>query len=281
MRGELYPFPINRLTLEKFFRRRLDADGARRLLDELRDRTITEPANSEELALSRVGRELYETFFLGYTLKQWERHPRELDPSVIGRIPVRYDDDCRYVTQKFQQMPAAGFTAMFRRMLDHPRIELRLGTDYSEIRGAVVPARATVFTGPVDEYFGFSLGRLPWRSLEFHFDTFDRELVQPSAVINYPADHDYTRTVEFKHLTGQRSSHTVVSREYPRGQGEPFYPVPAPESRALYARYLELAENERRTRGVHFAGRLARYTYINTDQAVEMALALFEEIRPR
>ncbi len=278
VRGQLLPFPINITTLEMFFGRTLDERGAEALLESLRER-IEGPKNSEEFVLSRVGRELYEAFYLGYTLKQWERHPRDLDPSVCGRIPVRLNRDERYVDAPFQVTPADGFTAMFRRMISQPKIHLLLRTDYNELRSAVRPRFATVYCGPLDEYFDRREGALPWRSLRFEFRPVDQEFVQPCVQINYPDTHDYTRTVEIKHVTGQKHPRTVVCYEYSQGTGDPYYPVPAPESRALFQRYAEMAEAETRRNRVYFAGRLARYRYMNTDEAVALALETFEQIR--
>ena len=277
--GVDYPFPINLTTLERFFGLELTPETARELLRSQAE-PFDPPANSEELVLSRVGRRLYEAFYLGYTLKQWGRHPRELDPSVCGRIPVRFDRDDRYVDAPFQKMPAKGYTALFRAMLDHPRIEVRLGADYRDLRREMAPRLATVYCGPLDEYFERRLGALPWRSLHFEHQALDVEYAQPCVQINFPGDEPYTRTVEIKHVTGQTHPTTVVTREYPRAQGDPYYPVPGPESAALYARYRELAEREEREKKVFFTGRLAAYRYINTDEAVLQALAAFERMRP-
>jgi UDP-galactopyranose mutase len=278
VRGRLFPFPINLTTLEMFFGRELDAESARRLLEEKREH-FPEPRNSEEFVLGRVGRELYEAFYLGYTLKQWDRHPRELGPSVCGRIPVRLDRDGRYVDHRFQVMPRDGFTALFRRMLRHRRIRVLLESDYRELRGLVRPRHATLYTGPVDEYFGHRLGRLPYRSLRFEHVAQRTDLVQPCVQINYPDGRPYTRSVEVKHVTGQRHPCTVVTYETPAASGEPYYPVPAPESAALYARYRALAERETRRRRVYFCGRLAQYRYFNTDEVIAEALKCFEQIR--
>lgn len=278
LRGELFPFPINLTTLEKFFGTELDEASARALLRDRAER-IDNPRNSEELVLSRVGRELYEAFYLGYTTKQWGRHPRELDPSVCGRIPVRFDRDDRYVDAPFQQMPAAGYTAMFRAMLRHPRIEIRLNVDYRDLRRELSPRLATVYCGPLDEYFDHRLGRLPWRSLRFEHRPLEVEYAQPCVQINYPGTELHTRTVEIKHVTAQKLPSTVVTYEYPVAQGDPYYPVPGPESAALFAGYRKLAEAEARERRVFFTGRLASYRYINTDEAMSQALATFERLR--
>jgi UDP-galactopyranose mutase len=278
VRGRLHPFPINLTTLEMFFGRPLDAASAERLLAEKRE-SFPQPRNSEEFVLGRVGRELYEAFYLGYTLKQWDRHPRELESSVCGRIPVRLDRDGRYVDHRFQVMPRDGFTALFARMVRHRKIRLLLDCDFHELRGLVRPRRATVYTGPVDEYFDHRLGRLPYRSLRFEHVEHRADFVQPCVQINYPNDFDYTRSVEVKHVTGQRHPCTVVSYERSSATGEPYYPVPAPENTALYGRYRELARRETRRRRVYFCGRLAQYRYFNTDEVITEALKCFEQIR--
>ena len=277
-RGEYFPFPINLTTLEQFFGRPLSVHEATALLRSVQV-SCASPRNSEEVVLSQVGRELYEAFYVGYTRKQWDRHPRELDPSVCGRIPVRLNRDERYVSQSIQMMPARGYTEMFAAMIRHPLIDVRLKTDFRELRRSLRPRHATVYCGPVDEYFDHRLGRLPWRSLTFEYKAFDAPFVQPCAQINYPNDFAYTRTVEFKHVTGQSHPGTVVSYEYSRATGDPYYPVPAPANMALYRLYEGLALREEAERRVYFTGRLARYTYLNMDQAMESALDTFERIR--
>jgi UDP-galactopyranose mutase len=279
--GKSYPLPINLTTLEQFFGiPSLTALEAARLLESKRV-PIQSPRTSEELVLSTVGRELYEAFYLGYTQKQWGRHPRELDASVCGRLPIRLSRDERYVTHRFQVMPTLGFSQMFEAMLRHPLIEVRLKTDYAELRRALRPRFATVYTGPIDEYFGYRHGRLPWRSLAFDFRLVDAKWAQPSVQINYPNEHEFTRSVEIKHVTRQSHARTVVVDEYPQAGGEPYYPVPSPEGRLLYEKYKQLAVHETNREQVHFCGRLAEYKYINTDEAIESALALFETLRER
>jgi UDP-galactopyranose mutase len=277
-RGQLFPFPINLATLEQFFGRPLDAAAAERLLAERR-LNVGRPRNSEEVVLGRVGRELYETFYLNYTLKQWQAHPRDLEPQVCGRIPVRLNRDGRYVDHRYQVMPRRGFTALFARMLRHRKIRVLLDCDFREVQRLIVPRRATVYTGPVDEYFDHRLGKLPYRSLKFDFVAHRAEYVQPCVQINYPNDFPYTRSVEIKHVTGQRHPETVVSYETPAAAGEPYYPVPRPENTALYRRYRELAEAETRRSRVFFCGRLAQYRYFNTDEVILEALKCFKELR--
>jgi len=278
-RGRLFPFPINLTTIEQFFGKQgLSPEQGQLLLESKRER-IERPANAEEFVLSRVGRELYEAFYLEYTQKQWGCHPRELEAEVCGRIPIRLSRDERYVDHRFQVMPSAGFTAMFAALLDHPKIEVRLDTDYAALRGSVRPKKATIYSGAADEYFDYDLGRLPWRSLAFDFRLVEKEWAQPCVQINYPTENAFTRSVEIKHVTKQRHPHTVVVDEYPRADGDPFYPVPSPSVRQLAARYAERALEERRRNRVYFSGRLAEYRYLNTDETMVRALALLETLQ--
>jgi UDP-galactopyranose mutase len=277
-RGQLFPFPINLSTLEQFFHRRLTPAAARRLLEERRDRSVAAPRNAEELLLSRIGRELYEAFYRGYTLKQWGRPPRRLDASIVARVPIRFTRDVRYVNHRLQVMPKRGYTALFARMLDHPAIEVRLDTDYSDVRGRVRPRVGTVYCGALDEYFDHRLGRLPWRSLRFRFRTYRQEFRQPCVQICYPNDFEFTRSIEIKHVTRQAHPWTAICYEYPTRVGDPFYPVLCPESRALAANYRKLAARETRARRVFFAGRLGRYAYMDMDEAIADGLATFAQL---
>ena len=270
--GTLVPVPINRTTINALYGLDLDEAGVAAFLDRAGE-PRAEIRTSEDVIVSRVGRELYERFFRGYTRKQWGRDPRELDASVCGRIPTRTNADDRYFTDRFQAMPVDGFTAMMERMTDSPRIERVLGVDYRDIT-ATVHARHVVFTGPIDAYFDYCYGRLPYRSLRFDFATYDTERYQAAACVNEPAEGvPYTRTTEYKYLTGQSHAQTIVSREYASEDGDPYYPIPAPECRALYQKYELLAQ---RTTGVTFVGRLAEYRYYNMDQVVASALQAAE-----
>jgi UDP-galactopyranose mutase len=227
------------------------------------------------VVVSTVGRDLYKKFFRGYTRKQWGVDPSELDAGVTARVPTRTNRDDRYFTDSFQVMPLYGYTRLFERILDHPNIKIMLNTDYREVDG-FIPHGSLIYTGPIDEYFEYRYGKLPYRSLDFEFQTLDVPVYQPYPVINYPNDHAYTRITEFKYLTGQEHPRTTIVKEYPRDIGDPYYPVPRPENAALYARYRALAERLPR---VHFVGRLATYKYYNMDQVVAQALATYERIR--
>lgn len=274
--GQLLPIPINLDTVNRLYGLDLDAEGMERFLAERRE-PVAEVRTSEDVVVSTVGRDLYEKFFRGYTRKQWGVEASELSKSVTARIPVRTNRDDRYFADSFQKMPAQGYTRMFERMLDHPRIELRLGTDYREIRSRV-QFRRMVFTGPIDEFFDYRLGRLPYRSLEFRHVTRDVEWAQPVAVINHPQAEAYTRVTEYKHLTGQQNPRTSLTYEYPSAEGDPYYPVPRPENEALYRAYRTLAEG---CPDVLFVGRLATYRYYNMDQVVGQALAVFDRLEDR
>jgi UDP-galactopyranose mutase len=277
--GELYPFPINLNTLRKFFNKPdLTPEKAEQLLEEKREK-IDDPKNSEEFVLSRVGRELYEAFYLNYTQKQWGKHPSELAPSVCGRIPIRFTEEGRYVNNKFKLMPIDGYSIMFSKMIDNPLITVELETDFLKIKELAKPSKATLYTGTIDDYFDKKQGKLQWRSLQFESTTHDEEFHLPAGQVNYPNEHEYTREVEIKHVTRQKHDKTVVTKEYPKSEGEPYYPIPSEENAALYERYRQLAEHETFINKVYFGGRLARYTYINTDEAVLNGLEVFERIK--
>ncbi len=277
--GRFWQFPINLNTFEQLLGRTSTSEEMERTLAEWRV-PIAKPKNSEEVIVSQVGTKLYEMFFKNYTRKQWRRDPRELDASVCGRIPIRLNRDDRYLSDKFQALPRDGYTAMFRKMLAHPKIEVRLETDYRDAREQI-RHRHLIFTGPIDEYFGHRFGPLPYRSLRFEPETLKQEYFQPAMQVNYPNDHEYTRIVELKHATGQQLPITTIVREYPEDFGpgkDPYYPIPAPETKKLYDSYAALAGREV---GVTFVGRLATYRYYNMDQVIGMALAEFEKLNPQ
>jgi UDP-galactopyranose mutase len=267
--GKLVPVPINLDTVNRLYGLHLTSQQLERYffsVAEHRDSILT----SEDVVVSRVGRDLYEKFFRGYTRKQWGLDPSQLDSSVIARIPVRTNQDDRYFTDKFQAMPKHGFTRMFENMLDHPNITVVTGVDYREVASSV-KFREMIYSGPIDEFFDYRFGKLPYRSLEFRHSTLDVERLQQVAVVNYPNDHEYTRVTEFKHITGQTHAKTSVVYEYPQADGDPYYPVPRQENREIYARYQALAAADANT---HFVGRLATYKYFNMDQVVGQALTL-------
>ncbi|WP_439534017.1 UDP-galactopyranose mutase [Polymorphobacter sp.] len=271
--GQLVPIPINRTTINALYGLDLDEAGVEAFLA-ARAEPVENIRTSEDVVVSRIGRELYEKFFRGYTRKQWGLDPSELDRSVAGRVPTRTNDDDRYFTDSFQNMPRDGYTAMFERMLDNPLITVKLGVDALAIPAAERPLRM-VYTGPIDAYFGHAHGKLPYRSLQFRHVTLDQPWTQTVGTINFPQDQDHTRVTEVKHLTGQSHPCTTLTYEYPSAEGDPYYPIPRPENEALFKKYEALARAEENT---WFVGRLATYRYYNMDQVVGQALATFQKL---
>jgi UDP-galactopyranose mutase len=271
--GQLVPLPINLDTVNQLYGLSLNSFELEEFFAKVAE-PMEHPATSEDVVVGRVGRELYEKFFRGYTRKQWGLDPSELDASVTARVPTRTNRDGRYFTDTYQAMPLHGYTRMFERMLDHPNITVVLGTDYRDLAG-LVPYRELIYSGPIDQYFDCRYGPLPYRSLDFRFETFDEERRQPAAVVNYPNEHAYTRATEFKYLTGQVHAKTTVVYEHPSAHGDPYYPIPRPENAELYKRYRALADA---APDVHFVGRLASYRYYNMDQVVAQALVTAKRI---
>lgn len=273
VRGKLLPVPINRMTINSLFGLSLESDEQVEAFFDQRAEHIDEIRTSEDVVVSRVGRELYELFFRGYTRKQWALDPSQLDKSVTSRVPVRTNCDDRYFTDTFQAMPAHGYTAMFGRILDHPLIDVMTGVDHRELSGRTWDQ--LVWTGAIDEYFGQCFGPLPYRSLRFEHEIVDTPQFQAVGTVNYPAEEvPWTRISEFRHMTGDSNPQTSIVREYPSGQGDPYYPIPRAENQALYKRYEQLAAKS----DTIFVGRLATYRYYNMDQVVGQALATFRRL---
>ncbi|AWN37158.1 UDP-galactopyranose mutase [Methylobacterium radiodurans] len=271
--GQAVPIPINLDTINRLYGLALGPDELAAWFA-ARAETVPEIRTSEDVVVATVGRELYEKFFRGYTRKQWGVDPSELDRQVTARVPTRTNRDDRYFTDTFQSMPAEGYTRMFERMLAHPNIHVMTNADFSDVRD-VIPHRRLIYTGPIDAFFDYRYGRLPYRSLRFVHTTRDVAQHQPVAVVNYPQTEAYTRITEYKHLTGQEHPKTSLTFEYPSAEGDPYYPIPRPENQALFKRYEALAQAER---NVWFVGRLATYRYYNMDQIVGQALATFRRI---
>ncbi|CAG1007327.1 UDP-galactopyranose mutase [Burkholderiales bacterium] len=266
--GMLVPVPVNRTTINRLYGLDLDEAGAAAYLERVRERRDPE-LTSEDAVLNRVGRDLCERIFRGYTRKQWGLDLSELDASVARRIPVRTSDDDRYFTDRHQALPSEGYARLFERMLDHPNLSVATGCGYEECRGEIVH-RHLVYTGAIDRYFGACHGTLPYRSLSFELEHLeDVERFQPVGTVNYPNERAYTRISEFKHFTRQRHPGTTIVREYAQANGEPYYPIPRPANDALYRRYRDLADG---LPDVTFVGRLAQYRYYNMDQAVGAAM---------
>ncbi|HSH39757.1 MAG TPA: UDP-galactopyranose mutase [Chthoniobacterales bacterium] len=274
--GKLLPIPINLDTINQLYGLNLDSAGLEKFFASVAEK-VEHIRTSEDVVVSTVGRDLYEKFFRGYTRKQWGLDPSELSSQVTARIPTRTNRDDRYFNDTYQYMPLLGYTRMFENMLDHENITVELNTDYRDIKKSA-EYREMIYTGPIDEFFDFRYGKLPYRSLHFQFETHDMPVFQPRPVINYPNDHEYTRITEFKYLSGQEHEKTSIVREFPRAEGDPYYPIPRPQNAELNAKYQALVND---TPGLYFVGRLASYKYYNMDQVVGQALTLYRKIRER
>ena len=274
--GQLLPIPINLDTVNKLYGLTLTSFQVEEFFASVAEKK-DEIKTSEDVVVNKVGRELYNKFFRGYTRKQWGMDPSELDASVTARVPTRTNRDDRYFADTFQAIPLHGYTRMFEKMLDHPNIKVMLNTDYREVVD-LLPWKHMVYSGPVDAFFNFKHGKLPYRSLQFKHVTVPQESFQPVGTVNYPNDYGYTRISEFKHITGQKHPSTSVVYEYPCAEGDPYYPVPRPENAALYKLYEAEADA---MENVTFVGRLATYKYYNMDQVVGQALAAFKHLQRR
>lgn len=272
--GQMVPMPINLDTINKLYGLSLTSFEVEKFFESVAEKK-DEIRTSEDVVVSKVGRELYNKFFRGYTRKQWGLDPSELDASVTARVPTRTNRDDRYFADKFQAMPRHGYTRMFEKMLNHPNIKVLLNTDYRDIVD-VIPWKHMVYSGPVDAFFDHKYGKLPYRSLRFEHVHVAKEQFQPVGTVNYPNDYGYTRISEFKHITGQGHAGTSVVYEYPCAEGDPYYPVPRPENAELYRKYEAEAEA---TPNVTFVGRLATYRYYNMDQVVGQALTAFKRLQ--
>lgn len=275
--GQLLPIPINMDTVNQLYGMNLSSPTEVQIFyDKIRDKTITNPKNAEEMVISLVGKELYEKFFKGYTLKQWNIHPKDLAASVTARIPTRINRDDRYFTDTYQVMPKNGYTAMFQNMIKNRNISILLQTDYKDVINDL-KFNKLIYTGAIDDFFDSIHGKLPYRSLRFEHETLNQEFFQSHQQINYPNDYDFTRIIEWKHATRQQSNTTTITREYSLlsdEQNEKYYPIPRDVNQELYNKYKKQAENQKNT---IFCGRLAEYKYYNMDQVIARALMIFEK----
>ncbi|MBI2430173.1 MAG: UDP-galactopyranose mutase [Ignavibacteriales bacterium] len=273
VRGKLVPMPINRTTVNETLGMHFATDDEVQSFYEQERERIADIKNSEDVVVSKVGRRLYNLLYKGYTTKHWGVDPSHLASSVCARLPVRTNTDDRYFEDRFQMMPQHGYTSMFEKMISHPNISTEVSIDFKDIPSGTFDR--LIFTGPIDEYFGCTHGKLPYRSLRFEFETHQKEFYQPVAQVNYPNDFDYTRITEFKHITGQAHKRTTIAKEFSLDSGDPFYPIPNVENALLYRKYTDEAE---KLTSVYFVGRLATYRYYNMDQVTAQALKMFEEI---
>ncbi|MGN6618273.1 MAG: UDP-galactopyranose mutase [Ilyomonas sp.] len=271
--GQLVPIPINLTTINTLYGLNLSADQVEDFFRSKAEK-INRIVTSEDVVVSKVGKELYEKFFRGYTRKQWDLDPSELDASVTARVPTRTNKDDRYFTDTYQTMPLLGYTHMFENMLDHKNIHIMLNTGFNDVAD-VIPYRKLIYTGPIDSYFDYCYGKLPYRSIDFQFETHEKEWFQKTGTINYPNEQAYTRITEFKYLTGQNHPKTSIVYEFPKAEGDPYYPIPRPENAEIYKKYQLLAST---VKNVHFTGRLGTYKYYNMDQVVAQSLTLFKKL---
>lgn len=272
--GQQVPMPINLTTINQLYGLNLTSAEVESFFA-ARAEAVSPIRTSEDVVVSKIGRELYEKFFRGYTRKQWALDPSELDASVTARVPTRTNKDDRYFTDTYQSMPLHGYTRMFEKMLSHPNIRIMLNADYRDVVNEVQFDKL-IYTGPIDEYFDHCYGPLPYRSIDFKFETLEQAQFQQVGTVNYPTDYAFTRITEFKHLTGQQHAKTSIVYEFPTAEGDPYYPIPRPENAALYKKYQLLAEG---SPDVVFAGRLGTYKYYNMDQVVAQALTIFKRLR--
>lgn len=278
--GQLVPIPVNITTVNKLFNLNIQTEEEMQLWLDSNRPDIKKPSNGKEAALSKVGSVLYEKMFRHYTKKQWDKFPEELDASVLNRIPVRTNKDDRYFTDKYQALPAGGYTKLFEKMLAHPNIHVMLNTDYFDIKASVNGYEKLFYTGPIDKFFEFKHSikdKLEYRSINFVVETVDAEYFQPNSVVNYPGlEVDYTRIIEYKHFGNQKSSKTTIVKEYTVADGDPYYPVPNEKNQRIYEKYKKEAD---KLTDIYFVGRLANYKYFNMDQAFKNTLDLFKELQ--
>ena len=278
VKGQLYPIPINLNTIEKFFNKKFqNKNQARKFIETLKIKK-KKIKNSEDYILSKLGKEIYENFYKNYTIKQWGIHPRNLNKSVVGRLPIRFNRNPYYVNQKLKVMPKKGYTNLFKNMTKDKKIEILLDTSYEKIKKNIKPNLATIYTGPPDVFFNFKYGRLDWRSLDFKFKTYKKEKVQECVQINFPNENKFTRKVEIKHVTKQKSKFSTISYEFPKSKGDPYYPINNKKNMNLFKKYKKLIDKLEK-KNIYFEGRLASYRYLNMDEVIEAALNLFKRLK--
>lgn len=278
VKNKLYPIPINLDTLEKFFNKKFKSKKEAKSFIKKKQVKIKNPNNAESFILSKLGKEIYENFYKNYTIKQWGKDPKKLSKSITGRLPIRFNRNPYYVKEKMRFMPKNGFTKMFTKMLKNKKIKIKLNTDFFKIKNKLKYNYFLIYTGEPDRYFNYRYGKLDWRSLNFKFTNYKKKFKQKCVQYNYPNDFKYTRTVEIKHVTKQKSDYTIISKEFPSKKGEPYYPIIDKKNISLFKKYERLIDTESK-KNVFFEGRLAKYQYFNTDEVIEKALQLYMKIK--
>ncbi len=277
---KLYPMPINLETLEMFFQKKFKSKKDVINFLNKKKTKIKNPKNFEEFVLSKLGKEIYEKFYKNYTIKQWGMSPKKLSKEIAGRLPIRFNRNPYYVKEKLRFMPKKGFTEMFKKMINNKKIKVKLNCDFHKIRNKIRFKHFMIYTGEPDRYFNFKYGKLDWRSLIFRFKNYKKNRIQKFVQYNYPNDFNFTRTVEIKHVTNQKSKYTVISKEYPTNRGDPYYPLSDKKNLKLFDKYEKLILKENK-RNIFFEGRLAKYKYFNTDEVIESSLKLFKNLKIR
>lgn len=272
--GNFVPMPISLETINQLYNMNLSEDEMEDFINSRKEK-IDEIKTSEDVVLSQGGRDIYEKFFKYFTIKQWGVSPAELDKTVISRIPFRKNRDTRYFTDLYQGNPKHGYTRMCEKMLENKNIMIMLNTDYKDVIDDIEYEKL-IYTGPIDYFYDYEFGKLLYRSIKFKFETYDKESYQPTASSRYPMDYDYTRITEFKKMTGQKHEKTTILKEFPCFGGEPYYPYPTAEWKALAEKYREKAAKEK---NVIFLGRLAEYKYYDMDDVIRRALDCFADFR--
>ena len=276
---EYYDFPINLNTINKFFNKNLSSKEAKRFVKNI-PKTNFKKFNFETYLISKLGKQLYEKFYKNYTIKQWGVKPSLINESVAKRIPIRFNKNQEYISVKYKFMPKNGFTKMFKNMISNKKINVQLKKKYKFSENDLKKYNFILYTGPIDAFFNFRFGRLGWRSLKFNFTTYKKKNYQHCLQINYPNDYRFTRKVEYKYVTQQKSNYTTVSKEYPTSVGDPYYPMSRKIDKTILNLYL-IEKKKLEKQGIYFAGRLADYKYINTDQAIEIGLKTARKILSR
>ncbi|WP_315525993.1 UDP-galactopyranose mutase [Corynebacterium durum] len=287
--GTAYQFPMGLGLINQFFGKYYSPEDAKKLIQEQAAEINSEDAtNLEEKAISLIGRPLYEAFIRDYTAKQWQTDPKELPAGNITRLPVRYTFDNRYFNDTYEGLPVDGYAAWLNNMADHELIDVRLNTDWFEVRDQIRadnPDAPVVYTGPLDRYFNYEEGTLGWRTLDFETEVLDIPDFQGTSVMNYnDAEFPYTRIHEFRHFHPERADvypkdKTVIMKEYSRfaeGDDEPYYPINTPDDREMLLKYRERADKETADHKVFFGGRLGTYQYLDMHMAIASALNMFD-----
>ena len=280
VKNKLYPIPINLDTLELFFKKKFKSK--KDVIKFINNKRIKykNPKNFEQFVLSKLGKEIYENFYKNYTIKQWGIDPKKLSKNIAGRLPIRFNRNPYSTKEKLRFMPKHGFTKMFNKMIDDKRITIKLNCDYFKIRKNLKYKHFMIYTGEPDKYFDYKYGKLDWRSLIFKFKNLKMKNFQKYVQYNYPNDYKFTRTVEIKHVTKQKSNYTVISREYPTNKGDPYYPISNKKNIDLFNKYKKLIIKEKE-KNVFFEGRLANYKYFNTDEVIESSLKLYKYLKKK